>query len=107
MTDATNRPMEKTVLELRLPDRRRTRAMPIVHAIIHIVRKYVREDRESEALRDLSHKLFEKMHRDGAEIITDADRAEAGLPPRGPDGWTMEELALLEARRMERMEHGI
>jgi hypothetical protein len=71
--------------------------------IMRIVAKYVPDDRERDCLRDLARELFDKLHAEGVEIITDATRAEAGLPPRGPDGWTQDELVALEHRRLEVM----
>lgn len=44
--------------------------------------------------------MFEVMFEHGVEVLTDHTRAEAGLPARGPDGWTMEELAALERSRL-------
>ena len=82
-------------------DRRRVRAMAFESAIMQIVSKYVPEDRERDCLRDLSRELFEKLDAEGAEIITDSMRDEIGLPPRGPDGWTQDELIALERRRLE------
>ena len=37
------------------------------------------------------------------EIVSDFDRQQYGLTPRGPDGWTMEEIVELEKRRLELM----
>lgn len=45
--------------------------------------------------------MFEVMHEHGVEVLTDHDRERAGLPPRGPDGWTVEELVALERRRLD------
>jgi len=45
--------------------------------------------------------MFEVMFEHGVEVLTDADREAAGLPPRGPHGWTIEELMALERRRLE------
>lgn len=39
----------------------------------------------------------------GVEFVTDYDREQCGLPPRGPEGWTVEELMLLERVRLSRM----
>lgn len=85
-------------------DRRRLRAMALEHAILYIVGKHIRdEDRAHDCMRAISHELFDKLYAEGGEIITDTTRAEAGLPPRGPDGWTHEELINLERRRLEIM----
>ena len=47
-----------------------------------------------DCLTDL---LMEK----GLEVISDYDREQAGLPRRGPDGWTADELVALEKSRLE------
>jgi len=45
--------------------------------------------------------LAEALNEQGVDVVTDNDRAEAGLPPRGPEGWTAEELWVLERKRLE------
>lgn len=45
--------------------------------------------------------LHEAFFESGAELLTDALRTEIGLPPRGPHGWTAEEIFELERRRLE------
>lgn len=55
------------------------------------------------ALDDLRRDLLEFCEREGIEILTDQDRKFAGLPPRGPLGWTEQELQILELRRQEVM----
>lgn len=84
-------------------DRRRLRAMALEAEIMRIVAKYIPDDRRRDCLRDLSRELFDKLHTEGVEIITDTTRAESGLPPRGPDGWTQDELLALEQRRLQVM----
>ena len=83
-------------------DKRRMRAMALTAHIMQIVGKYDR-DRERDCMRDLSYKLQEAMEKVGAEVVTDFDRQQYGLPPRGPDGWTMEEIVKLEQKRLEMM----
>jgi len=70
---------------------------------MHIVGKYVPNDRERDLHRDLHYELLEAMEKVGAEIVSDYDRQQYGLSPRGPDGWTMEEIIELEKRRLEAM----
>jgi hypothetical protein len=41
------------------------------------------------------------LNEEGVEIITDYTRQEMGLPPLGPDGWTIEEIIALEQKRLE------
>jgi hypothetical protein len=84
-------------------DKRRMRAMALTAQIMQIVGKYVDRDRERDCMRDLSYELQEAMEKVGAEIVSDFDRKQYGLSPRGPDGWTMEEIIELEKRRLEMM----
>lgn len=84
-------------------DKRRLRAMALTSQIMHIVGKYVPEDRERDMQRDLHYELQDALEKAGAEIVSDFDRQQYGLSPRGPDGWTMEEIIELEKRRLELM----
>lgn len=47
------------------------------------------------------HAIIEVLVSEGIDILTDEDRRQASLPPRGPDGWTAQELHALEAARLE------
>lgn len=79
-------------------DLRKVRADQAVTSILHyILDRYVPSACREDAHRDLYQKFMEA----GAEILTDAHRQEAGLPPRGPDGWTLEEIIALEKHRLE------
>jgi len=51
-------------------------------------------------LREAHARMMELLMTDGIEILTDEDRRSAGLPPRGPDGWTAAELHALEYARL-------
>lgn len=83
-------------------DQRRLRLQPFLFEIMDIVSKHLNdEDHRRNALRELYSELFDKLHAAGVEILTDHMRIEMGLPPRGPDGWTREEILALEKRRLE------
>lgn len=85
-------------------DRRRLRIQPLLHEILQIVGKHLSdEDYRRNAMRELHNELFDKLYEWGVEIVTDYTRAEMGLPPRGRDGWTTEELIALEQKRLEIM----
>lgn len=85
-----------------LIDKRRIRSQMLLSEILHIVGKYISDDdRRRNAERELAYELGDKLFERGVEIITDEDRRVAGLLPRGPEGWTMAELAALEAKRLE------
>ena len=95
--------MSIAIDQIQRADKRRLRAMALVSQIMQIVGKYVPEDRERDCMRDLHYELQEAMEKAGAEIVSDFDRQQYGLTPRGPDGWTMEEIVELEKRRLELM----
>lgn len=79
---------------------RRQRANAIVHLVLGIVREQ-RDRHGDDWERYAARELFEQITTEGMEIVTDACRAAAGLSPRGPLGWTAEELAVLEATRLD------
>lgn len=85
-----------TAMSMRM-DLRRNRAMPLTAAIFDKMRPFIEPDR----LRDAHEELYSLLLQEGIEILTDQTRAEAGLPPRGPDGWTAAELHALEASRLQ------
>lgn len=85
------------------PEHRSYRAHAITAHIINIVGKYLCDHGETRGPRDASRDLLEALYESGAEIITDADRAVAGLSPRGPYGLTREQLCILDARRTQAM----
>lgn len=93
----------KTYDQMERIDKRRMRAMALTSQIMHIIGKYVPRDVERDAMRDLHYELQDALEKAGAEIISDYDRQQCGLSPRGPDGWTMEEIVALEKRRLELM----
>lgn len=93
----------KATDQIQRVDKRRLRAMALTAQIMQIVSKYVPYDRERDLHRDLHYELQEALEKVGAEVVSDFDRQQYGLPPRGPDGWTMEEIIALEQRRMEIM----
>lgn len=96
------RQMESMESTLALP-LRRNRAMQITAAIVNVIAPLIDKPpyRERDTLRDVSDAIFTLLYSSGAEIITDQDRHEAGLAPRGEFGLTKEELLLREARRLE------
>lgn len=42
--------------------------------------------------------LYDAFVTHGVEMISDYTRQELQMPPRGPDGWTREEIILYEGR---------
>ena len=80
---------------------RRHRADSLAAHIMQIVSKYLRD--EGREHRDCVRDLLAVFYENGVEVITDADRAIAGLPPRNEQGLTVQELQLLEMHRLQVM----
>lgn len=78
---------------------RRRRSDVLTHEVMRRLERYIDRDAISAAHSQL-RELFEEQ---GVDILTDYDRKEYGLPPRGPDGWTLDEIVALERRRLELM----
>lgn len=82
------------------PELRYHRAQQLTAHIMNVLSKHICDHDGRENHRDAASKLFELFYESGADIITDADRAAAGLMPRSKYGITKEEMAAMEARRM-------
>ena len=80
-------------------DLRRRRALDATSMIMQIVGSYVGYDRQ----RRCADEVYKHLYDIGVELITDEVRAVWGLPPRGPEGTTQQELHALEAKRFEAM----
>lgn len=85
------------------PHHRGNRATVLTAHIMNIIGKYLCDHGKARGHKEASRDLFEAIYESGAEIITDADRAAAGLPQRGPYGLTREQLCILEAHYMRAM----
>lgn len=77
-------------------NRRELRARMLVSQIMHMVLAARNND-------DLADSLYSAFIGCGAELVTDETRRAAGLALRGPEGWTLEELSLLEQRHLDLM----
>lgn len=82
---------------------RRARTTQLTGHIMHIVGKHLRDHDKGHGFRDCSEEIFGALYESGAEVVTDADRATAGVPRRDPYGMTAEEVRIMEARRIEAM----
>jgi hypothetical protein len=83
---------------------RKMRADALTAHIMHLVGPYIEEHGDHDARRDCARALFAAFYDSGVEVISEADRALAGLPPRiGDTGMTSNELAIIEARHTEAM----
>lgn len=82
------------------PDTRYIRAMRLNAAVMHRLGPILDEP-EIDLYREVSCALLAVLMEEGVEALTDYDRQEVGLPPRGPDGWTIEEMIAMEKKRLE------
>lgn len=82
-------------------DRRRMRANAITAHIMHVIGKYLCDHGNENGHMEASRALFDMLFQAGADIVTDLDRSNAGLPPRDHNGLTREELQIMEAKRIE------
>lgn len=78
-------------------DLRRQRATALTAAVLHELDRHTPDD----VREDVHNALMRVFTQEGVDILTDYTRAEVGLPPRGPDGWTVEEMVALERARLE------
>lgn len=84
------------------PNLRLLRAQSLVARILSVIDPYLCDHMEEvSARREVHDALIELFAGIGVDIVTDYDRQEAGLPPRAPNGWTVEELIALEKRRLD------
>lgn len=87
-----------------LPDLRHRRAMSLTALVLRIVDDHTREIRDdNHFMRDISDALMDAFMAQGVDILTDYDREQLGLPPRGPNGWTIEEMVAMEKKRLALM----
>lgn len=84
-------------------NRRRVRTQQLLGLVMYHIRPYLDQNPGSRAERDVARVLEELFHMSGIQIITEADRAAAGLPPRDHNGMTLEELSIYEARLQHAM----
>jgi hypothetical protein len=77
--------------------------MSLTAHIVQRIDKHLPDDFTGNQRKRISQEIFDPLHAEGIEVLTDVDRAMYGLPPRGPAGWTMEEYQALERKRVEAM----
>lgn len=82
-------------------DRQRQQTMAVVHFVMQAIGKHIPDDGSSR--KHATYDLFDALDKAGVEIITAEHRVATGLPPRGPKGWTNQELQIMEAKRMQAM----
>jgi hypothetical protein len=85
------------------PPRRKQRAMMLTAHIMHVIEKYLPYNDENNARRNISRELEELFYATGVDIITEADRIQAGCMPRDHNGLTLEEIKVIDARYLKAM----
>lgn len=90
----------------RLPLRRK-RAEAAAHAAYRAVERFLFIDRHEHRpdAREVINARIETYTASGIEVLTDFDREQIGLPQRGPDGWTVDEIIALEKMRLDAMNY--
>lgn len=83
-------------------DMRRLRADALTAHVMRVISPFI-TDYENNAHARAQEELRKVFHSAGVEIVTDIDRAQAGLMPRNDQGYTVEELQILDMRRREAM----
>lgn len=81
-------------------DHRQRRAQSVAHEVFRVVDPFLHPEADG---RDVMRAIMDVLMREGVEVLTDYYRQEMGLPPRGPDGWTVEEIVAFERAMIERM----
>lgn len=76
---------------------RRRRAEMLAHEIMRRAKPFI----HYEARESFFYSLRELFEEEGVEVLTEHDRQQLGLSPRGPDGWTIEEMMALEKMRLD------
>lgn len=90
--------METAMQAMQRINLRHRRAMSLTSAVLKEIEPFL--DYEYRR-RDIYDAIFHLFSQEGVDVLTDYDRQQHGLPPRGPDGWTVEEMMALEQRRLE------
>lgn len=90
-------------MRYRIPyqDLRRIRCDQMTAHIMQEISPILDRVNDHDLHRDVREALHKLLWRSGIEILTDNDRKNAGLPDRNNEGWTDDELRVLEARRLE------
>jgi hypothetical protein len=97
--------MRKALDQIERQNLRHRRAMMLTAAVLRIVDEHTRHlrDPEDRYMRNIHDAVMDAFMAEGVDVLTDHDRAQIGLAPRGPDGWTMEEIIAMDERRLAHM----
>lgn len=80
------------------PNRRHQKAMDLTTHVAHVIAKYLPVNDERNIMREITRELEILFYTSGVDVITEADRIQAGLMPRDHNGLTLEEIRILDAR---------
>lgn len=81
-------------------DRREMRAQQVTSLVLQALDRSAAFLSRAQ-LRAVGEELMRQFTDNGVEVLTDWHRSQAGLQPRGPDGWTIEELFTYERLLLE------
>lgn len=82
-------------------NRRHPRTQQVMSHAMHLLAPFLKAGTEKQAYYTLAD-FFDSQ---GVQLITEAHRIEAGLPPRDHNGMTLGELKIIEAKMIETMLH--
>lgn len=86
------------------PELRRYRANMFTAFVMQKIGHLLEPDEDyPKKLRDAHDNLFELFYEAGFDVITDEDRRQAGLEPRGELGFTDRELHIMENVRIQKL----
>ena len=89
----------ETIDSMQRTNLRQRRATAMTASIMRVIEPYL--DRSNHYVRrDAYEALISLFMEKGVDVITDHDRAAAGLPFRGNDGWTVDEAVAMENARL-------
>lgn len=85
------------------PPRRQQRATQLIAHIMHVIEKHLPYDDRNNCRRNIARELEELFYASGVDVITEADRVQAGLQPRDHNGLTLDEIRAINARFLKAM----
>jgi hypothetical protein len=83
------------------PPRRHQKAMHLTSHIMHIIEKHLPYNDKNNICKSICRELEELFYATGVDIITEADRIQAGCMPRDHNGLTLEEIKVIDARYLK------
>lgn len=84
-------------------NRRHQKAMNLTAHVMHVIEKHLPYSDERDIRRSITRELEELFYAAGVDVITEADRIQAGLQPRDHNGLTLDEIRAVDARFLKAM----